>query len=53
MFTREIETEEERKDRKREMGGERNEFLYIILLGSLYYFIGLYLKIKTGIYGEL
>ena len=27
--------------------------LYIILLGSLYYFIELYVKIKTGMLGEL
>ena len=26
---------------------------FIILLGSLYYFIGLYVKIKTEMYGEL
>ena len=27
--------------------------LFIILLGSLYYFIRLYVKIKTGMKGEL
>ena len=34
--------------RKREWGKKRI-ILFIILLGSLYYFIGLYVKIKTEI----
>ena len=36
------------------MGEEREmSFFYIILLGSLYYFIGLYVKIRTRMLGEL
>ena len=39
-------------EEKKIVGGKREiRILFIILLGSLYYFIGLYVKIKTGMYG--
>ena len=38
---------------KRKRESERVVFFINILLDSLYYFIGLYVKIKTGMYGEL
>ena len=39
--------------RKSEWGKRERIILFITLLGSLYYFIGLYVKIKTEMYGEL
>ena len=45
VVAREIET---KKRGKREMGEEREmSFFYFILLSNLYYFIGMYVKIKT------
>ena len=43
VVAREIET---KKRGKREMGEER-EMSFFILLSNLYYFIGMYVKIKT------
>ena len=42
--------EKKRVERKREW---KNTFYFIILLGSLYYFIGLYIKIRTRMFDEL
>ena len=33
--------------RKSEWGKRENNIFFLILLGSLYYFIGLYVKIKS------
>ena len=39
---------------KKIVGGKKEiKIHFIILLGSLYYFIGLYVKIKIEMYGEL
>ena len=39
--------------RKSERGKRKKIILFIILLGSLYYFIELYVKIKIEMYSEL
>ena len=39
--------------RKSEQGKRKKIILFIILLGNLYYFIELYVKIKTRMYDEL
>ena len=39
--------------RKSEWRKREKIILFITLLGSLYYFIGLYVKIKIGMYGKL
>ena len=41
------------EEKKREGGKREREILFIVLLGSLYYFIGLYVKIKTGMLEKL
>ena len=50
-----VEIEIEKKRGKIEMGEEREMsfFFLIILLNSLYYFIGLSVKIKIEMWGEL
>ena len=41
-------------EEKKIVGGKREiKIIFIILLDSLYYFIGLYVKIKTGMYSKL
>ena len=40
-------------EKKKWVGKKERIILFIILLGSLYYFIELYVKIKTLMYGEL
>ena len=41
-------------EEKKIVRGKREIRIFIIiLLGCLYYFIGLYIKIKTEMYGEL
>ena len=40
------------EEKKRMRGKRKRIVFFIILLGSLYYFIGLYVKIKTGMQDE-
>ena len=41
------------EEKKRAEEKRKRTILFIILLGSLYYFIELYVKIKIGMYGKL
>ena len=40
-------------EEKKRVGKKREKSTFIILLRNLYYFVGLYVKIKTKMLGEL